>query len=64
MSTDTRIQSLESQVRTLRRAVCIMAGMLVVGYFAAKFAGIIPAITAFATALMIFGYFYIAFSGG
>ncbi|MEE2907261.1 MAG: hypothetical protein VX527_05440, partial [Planctomycetota bacterium] len=31
MSTGTRIQSLESQVRTLRRSVCIMAGLLVVG---------------------------------
>ena len=31
MSTDTRIQLLESQVRTLRHTVCIMAGLLVVG---------------------------------
>jgi hypothetical protein len=38
--------------------------MLVVGYFAAKFARIVAAITTFATALLIFGYSYIDFSGG
>ena len=38
--------------------------MLVVGYFAAKFAGIILAITAFATALMILGTSISSFQAG